>query len=105
MQQEFLRIKHTRRSHWELDKQGKRQYSVTYKTTKPSKRNLNNIFLAFFQHVQQNRHIIKRLIAMLEMKAGCFAFIVFWLSCYCKCPVALPRGVRGWSAVCDYGIS
>ena len=22
-------------------------------------------------------------------RAGCFAFIVFWVSCYCKCSVAL----------------
>ena len=35
----------------------------------------------------------------------CFAFIVFWMSCYCKCPVALPQGPMGWSAVCDCGIS
>ena len=40
-----------------------------------------------------------------EEEAGCFAFIVFWVSCYCKCPVALPHGAVGWSAVCDCGIS
>ena len=40
-----------------------------------------------------------------EERAGCFAFIVFRMSCYCKCPVALPRGVVGWSAVCDFDIS
>ena len=34
-----------RRSHWELDKQGKRQYSVTDKTYKPPRQNLNNIQL------------------------------------------------------------
>ena len=38
-------------------------------------------------------------------KAGCFAFIVSRMSCYCKCLVALPHGVVGWSAVCDCGIS
>ena len=27
------------------------------------------------------------------------------MSCYCKCLVALPHGVVGWSAVCDCGIS
>ena len=27
------------------------------------------------------------------------------MSCYCKCPVALPHGAVGWSAVCDCGIS
>ena len=30
---------------------------------------------------------------------------VFWMPCYCKCPVALPQGAVGWSAVCDCGIS
>ena len=37
--------------------------------------------------------------------AGCFAFIVFWMSFYYKCPVALPHSAVGWSAVCDCGIS
>ena len=36
-----------------------------------------------------------------EERSGCFAFIVFWMSCYCKCPVALPLCAVGWSAVCD----
>ena len=31
--------------------------------------------------------------------------MVFWMSCYCKSPVALPHCAVGWSAVCDYGIS
>ena len=35
----------------------------------------------------------------------CFAFIVFSMSCYCKCPVALPHGTVGWSAVCECRIS
>ena len=39
-----------------------------------------------------------------EERAGCFAFIVFWMSCYCKCFVALPHGALGWSAVCGCGI-
>ena len=34
-----------------------------------------------------------------EERAGCFAFIVFWISWYCKCPVALLHGAGGWSAV------
>ena len=38
-------------------------------------------------------------------RAGFFAFIVFWMSCYCKCLVALPRGAVYWSAVYDCGIS
>ena len=28
-----------------------------------------------------------------EERADYFAFIVLRISCYCKCPVALPRGV------------
>ena len=40
-----------------------------------------------------------------EEKAGCFACIVFWMSCYCKCPVSLPHGAVELSAVCDCGIS
>ena len=40
-----------------------------------------------------------------EERAGCFAFIVFWMSCYCNCPVALPHRPVGWSAVCASGIS
>ena len=28
---------------------------------------------------------------------------VFWMSCYCKCPRALPHGAIGWSAVCRWG--
>ena len=40
-----------------------------------------------------------------EERADCFAFIVLRMSCNCKCSVALTRGVVGWSAVCDCGIS
>ena len=32
-------------------------------------------------------------------------YVVFWMSCYGKCPVALLKGAVGWSAVCDCGIS
>ena len=32
------------------------------------------------------------------------AFIVFWMSYFCKCPVALSHGAVGWSAVCDCSI-
>ena len=39
-----------------------------------------------------------------EERAGCFAFIVLLVSCYCKCSVALSHGAMGWSAVCDCGI-
>ena len=38
-----------------------------------------------------------------EERAGCFHFIVLWISCCCKCLVALPHGAVGWSAVCDCG--
>ena len=38
-------------------------------------------------------------------RAGCFAFVVFWMSCYSKRSVDHPRGAVGWSAVCDCGIS
>ena len=40
-----------------------------------------------------------------EEGAGCFAFIVLWMSWYVKCSVAFPHGAVGWSAVCDCGIS
>ena len=40
-----------------------------------------------------------------EERSGCFAFIVFCMSCYCKCSVALPHGAMGWPAVCDCDIS
>ena len=39
-----------------------------------------------------------------EEKAGSFAIIAFWVSCYCKCLVTLPHGATGWSAVYDCGI-
>ena len=39
-----------------------------------------------------------------EEKASCCAIIVLQMYCYYKCSVALPRGVMGWSAVCDCGI-
>ena len=35
-----------------------------------------------------------------EERAGCFSFIVFWMSCYCTC-----HGAVGGSAVCYCGIS
>ena len=40
-----------------------------------------------------------------EERTGCFADIVFQMSCYCRISVALPHGALGWSAVCDCGIS
>ena len=38
-------------------------------------------------------------------RAGCFAFIVLRMPCYCKCSVALPRVAVGGSSVCDCGNS
>ena len=32
-------------------------------------------------------------------RAGCFAFIAFWMSCYCKYYVVFPHGAIGWYAV------
>ena len=40
-----------------------------------------------------------------EERAGCFAFVVIRMSCYCICSVVLPYGALGWSAVCDCGIN
>ena len=40
-----------------------------------------------------------------EKRAGCFAFIVLRMSCYCICSVTFPHDAVGWSAVCDCGIS
>ena len=39
-----------------------------------------------------------------ESRAGCFAFIVFWMSCYCKFPVALSHTDVGSSEVCECGL-
>ena len=40
-----------------------------------------------------------------EERAGYFVFIVFQMSCYCKCFVAIPHGAVGLSAVCNCHIS
>ena len=40
-----------------------------------------------------------------EERAGCFAFIVLRLSCYCKSSLTLPHGAWGWSAICYCCIS
>ena len=37
----------------------------------------------------------------MEERAGYFAFIVFFDAFHYGCPVALPHGAMGWSAVCD----
>ena len=41
----------------------------------------------------------------VEDRDGCFALIVFLLSCGSQCSVALPRGALGWFVVCDCAIS
>ena len=28
-------------------------------------------------------------------RAGCFAFVIFWMYCYSKCSMALPHGAMG----------
>ena len=38
-------------------------------------------------------------------RAGCCAFIVLRMYCYCKFSVTLPHGVMGRCAVCDCAIS
>ena len=38
-------------------------------------------------------------------KTELITFIVLWMSCYCKCSVALPHSAVGWSAECDCDIS
>ena len=40
-----------------------------------------------------------------EERASCYAFIVFRISCFCICSVALTDVAVGLSAVCDCGIS
>ena len=39
-------------------------------------------------------------IHLTRKRAGCFAFIVVWMSCYCNYIVALSHGALGWFAVC-----
>ena len=39
-----------------------------------------------------------------EARAGCFTFIVFYMSCYNTCSMALPHGAVGCFAVYDCGI-
>ena len=51
----------------------------------------------------------------LAVPWGCLQFVIvvfpdhthllFQVTCYCKCFVALARGAVGWSAVCDCDIS
>ena len=38
-------------------------------------------------------------------RAGSFTFIVLWISCYCKCSVAFPHDIVGWSGVYNCCIS
>ena len=67
--------------------------------------------IIFYKTFLRTHHLKNKAICIVlyyldeEDSAGCFAFIVFRMSCYCNCSVALPHGVVGWSAVCDRGIS
>ena len=58
----------------------------------------------FHEHGLENSILgITVLVKKQESRAGCFALIVFLMSCDCKYSVA--HGAVGWSAVCDCGIS
>ena len=50
-------------------------------------------------------YVLSNFSISLTRKRERAVFIVFWMSFYCKCPVALPHGAVGWSAVCGCGIS
>ena len=41
---------------------------------------------------------------ILKRKRELVAFIILWMSCYCKYSVTLPHDAVGWSAKCDCGI-
>ena len=45
------------------------------------------------------------IILMRKRELVALFFIVFRMSCYYICSVALSHGTVGWSAVCDCGIS
>ena len=57
-----------------------------------------------FKPVRTDCSITSGSALFVNKNSGCFAFIVFWMSCYCKCSVALPQDAMGWSAVSDCGI-
>ena len=40
-----------------------------------------------------------------EERTGSFTFIVLWISYYCKCSVAFPYDIVGWSGVYNCCIS
>ena len=52
-------------------------------------------------------YVLSSFAIILAWKRELVALILlsFWMSCYCKCPVALPHGAVGLSAVFDGGIS
>ena len=52
--------------------------------------------LCLFQFCNRLKEEETELVALLFI-------IVFWMSCYCKCPVAPSYSAMGWSAVCDCG--
>ena len=50
-------------------------------------------------------YVLSSFAIILTRKKELVAFVVFQMSCYCKCSMALPHGAMGLSAVCDCGIS
>ena len=51
------------------------------------------------------KSVIVKYVVSREERAGCLTLIVLLVSWWCKCPVALPHGNVGLSAVCECGIS
>ena len=51
------------------------------------------------------RYVYSKYIIILTRMRELITLLVFWMSCYCKCFVALPHDAVGRSAVCDCGIS
>ena len=60
--------------------------------------------LGFFVGLCFGMHYFMSFLVLQSSKQGkesrllCFSF-VFWMSCYCKCVVALPQSTMSWSAV------
>ena len=60
--------------------------------------------LSFFWYVLLYVLYSVAIILTRKRQLVAFFFIVLWMSCYYKCPVALPHGAMDWSAACDCGI-
>ena len=63
------------------------------------------LLLPFFVQVAVLCVVSSFTIILLGNRAGCFSFVVFWMSCRCCRSLTLPRGAMGWSLVCDCDIS